>query len=124
MIFFHGLRQLQRAAAFFKRHIMEDEKTRKQGMDIELPVELAEGVYSNLAMVTHSNSEFVVDFMRIMPGVPKPRVKSRVVLTPQHAKRLLAILSDNISRFEAMYGRIQDDVQKNIPFDMSHPAEA
>ena len=103
---------------------MEDEKTRKQGMDIELPVELAEGVYSNLAMVTHSNSEFVVDFMRIMPGVPKPRVKSRVVLTPQHAKRLLAILSDNISRFEAMYGRIQDDVQKNIPFDMSHPAEA
>lgn len=93
-------------------------------MDINLPAEVAEGIYSNLALITHSNSEFVVDFIKIMPGIPKPTVKSRVILTPQHAKRLLAALSDNINKFEAMHGRIQDDAQNAIPFDMSHPAEA
>ncbi|RKR82237.1 uncharacterized protein DUF3467 [Mucilaginibacter gracilis] len=80
-------------------------------INIELSEEIAEGIYSNLAIITHSNSEFVVDFIRLMPGVPKARVKSRIILTPEHAKRLLTALSDNIEKFEAINGRIkiQDD---------------
>jgi len=80
-------------------------------LNIELSEEIAEGIYSNLAIITHSNSEFVVDFIRLMPGVPKARVKSRIILTPEHAKRLLTALHDNIEKFEAINGRIkiQDD---------------
>jgi len=76
-------------------------------INIELAEEIAEGIYSNLAIITHSNSEFVVDFIRIMPGVPKARVKSRILLTPEHAKRLLGALSDNVEKFEAINGRIK-----------------
>ncbi len=65
-----------------------EEKTPNQ-LNIELTEEIAEGVYSNLAIITHSNSEFVIDFVKVMPGIPKAKVKSRIVLTPQHAKRLL-----------------------------------
>jgi hypothetical protein len=80
-------------------------------LNIELSEEIAEGIYSNLAIITHSNSEFVVDFIRLMPGVPKAKVKSRIILTPEHAKRLLTALHDNVERFEAINGRIkiQDD---------------
>lgn len=76
-------------------------------INIELSEDIAEGTYSNLAIITHSNSEFVVDFIRIMPGVPKARVKSRIILTPEHAKRLLTALNDNIEKFEAVNGRIK-----------------
>lgn len=77
-------------------------------LSIELNEEVAEGIYSNLAIITHSNSEFVMDFIRVMPGVPKARVKSRVLMTPQHAKRLMRALQDNIQKFEAQNGQIQD----------------
>jgi len=70
-------------------------------ISIELSEEIAEGVYANLAIVTHSNTEFVLDFIRVMPGVPKAKVKSRIVLTPDHAKALLRVLQDNINRFDA-----------------------
>ena len=76
-------------------------------INIELSEEIAEGVYSNLAMIAHSNSEFVIDFIRLMPGVPKAKVKSRIVITPEHAKRLLAALKDNISKYEANFGPIK-----------------
>ncbi len=76
-------------------------------INIELSEEIAEGIYSNLAMIAHSNSEFVVDFIRLMPGVPKARVKSRVIITPEHAKRLLAALKDNIEKYEATFGPIK-----------------
>lgn len=79
-------------------------------INIELSEEVAEGVYSNLAIITHSNSEFVVDFIRMMPGVPKAKVKSRIVLTPQHAKRLLMALKDNISKFEAVHGHLKNRI--------------
>lgn len=82
-------------------------------LNIELSEEIAEGVYSNLAIITHSSSEFVVDFIRVMPGVPKAKVKSRVVLTPEHAKRLLSALEDNIEKFETANGRIK--VQHDQP---------
>ncbi|GAB2706040.1 DUF3467 domain-containing protein [Mucilaginibacter koreensis] len=82
-------------------------------LDIELSEEIAEGIYSNLAIITHSNTEFVLDFIRIMPGVPKAKVKSRVILTPEHAKRLLAALADNIEKYEAISGHIK--VQNENP---------
>ncbi|MDP4266502.1 MAG: DUF3467 domain-containing protein [Bacteroidota bacterium] len=75
-------------------------------INIELSEDVAEGVYSNLAIITHSNSEFIVDFVRLLPGVPKAKVKSRIILTPQHAKRLLLALKDNITKFESMHGSI------------------
>ncbi|MRR18966.1 DUF3467 domain-containing protein [bacterium] len=76
--------------------------------NIELSEEVAEGVYSNLAVITHSPAEFVIDFVRIMPGVPKSKVKSRIILTPEHAKRFVAALSDNISKYEAAHGPIRE----------------
>ena len=76
-------------------------------INIELSEEVAEGVYSNLAMIAHSNSEFVIDFIRLMPGVPKAKVKSRIVITPEHAKRLLSALSDNINKYEETFGPIK-----------------
>jgi len=89
---------------------MADEKKEIQApnqINIELSEEIAEGIYSNLAMIAHSNSEFVIDFIRLMPGVPKARVKSRIIITPEHAKRLLAALKDNIDKYEATFGAIK-----------------
>lgn len=86
---------------------MSDNKNPGQ-FNIELSEEVAEGVYSNLAVITHSPAEFVIDFIRIMPGVPKSKVKSRIILTPEHAKRLVAALSDNISKYEAVHGPIRE----------------
>ena len=88
---------------------MNQENTDNQ-INIELTEDVAEGVYSNLAIITHSNAEFVIDFVRMMPGVPKAKVKSRVVITPQHAKRLLQALKENINKFEAAHGQIKEEV--------------
>ncbi len=87
-----------------------EEKKQPQGqqLQIELNEEIAEGVYSNLAVITHSSSEFVVDFVRIMPGIPKAHVKSRIILTPEHAKRLLGALQDNLKKYEAVYGPVKN----------------
>ena len=78
-----------------------------KNLNIELSEEIAEGVYSNLVMIAHSSSEFVVDFIRLMPGVPKAKVKSRIVITPEHAKRLLHALEDNIEKYEVTFGPIK-----------------
>ena len=88
---------------------MEEDKKKVPGnqINIELSEEIAEGVYANLAMIAHSNSEFVVDFIRLMPGVPKAKVKSRIVITPEHAKRLLHALEDNIDKYESTFGPIK-----------------
>ena len=86
---------------------MEDNKKGSK-IDIQLSEEVAQGTYSNLAVITHSSSEFVVDFVRIMPGVPKADVKSRVILTPEHAKRLMLALQDNIKKYESMNGPIKN----------------
>lgn len=87
---------------------MDEKKPKQQQLNIELNEEVAQGIYSNLAVITHSSSEFVVDFVRIMPGVPKANVKSRVILTPEHAKRLLMALQDNIKKFESLHGPIKN----------------
>jgi hypothetical protein len=86
---------------------MEDKKAQKTQINIELKEDIAQGVYSNLAVITHSSSEFVLDFIRVMPGVPKAEVKSRIILTPEHAKRLLLALQDNIKKFESINGEIK-----------------
>ena len=84
-------------------------------INIELSEEIAQGIYSNLAVITHSVSEFVIDFVRIMPGIPKAQVKSRIILTPEHAKRLLAALQDNVAKFEAVHGIIKDVTGSSMP---------
>lgn len=86
---------------------MTDNKDQK--INIELPEDVADGVYSNLAIITHSHSEFIVDFVNIMPGVPKAKVKTRIILTPQHAKRLMKALKENINKFELNFGEIKDN---------------
>ena len=98
---------------------MAEENKNKQAqaqnqINIELSEEIAEGIYSNLAMIAHSNSEFVIDFIRLMPGVPKAKVKSRIVITPEHAKRFLMALKDNIDKYETSFGPIKrtDDLPK------------
>lgn len=85
---------------------MEDFNKENQ-IQIELTDDVAQGTYSNLAIISHSSSEFVVDFVRIVPGVPKAKVKSRIILTPEHAKRLLFALKENIDKFEKMNGTVQ-----------------
>jgi len=81
-------------------------------LDIEISEDVADGIYCNLAILTHSNTEFVADFIRVMPGLPKAKVKSRIILTPEHAKRLLAALAENIEKYEAVNGLIKNDVPK------------
>ena len=103
-----------------------EKDTKNKQLKIEIDENIGQGEYVNFAIVTHSAAEFVMDFIRILPGIPKSKVKSRIVLTPQHAKRLLKALSDNVSKFEAQHGPIKNvDSQNNIPLSFSGPtAEA
>jgi len=101
---------------------MEDLANKNQ-ISIELNDEIGQGVYSNLAIITHSSSEFVLDFVRIMPGIPKAKVQSRIILTPEHAKRLLMALKDNIDKFESMNGPIKKiDSGTVLPMNFGGPA--
>ena len=104
---------------------MEDQKKPKQNkINIELDEKVAEGIYSNLAIINHSVSEFVVDFVSIMPGTPKSKVKARIILTPQHAKRLLKALNENVNRFEKAHGEIKDYEQPPIPLNFGPTGQA
>lgn len=103
---------------------MSDKKQQPGQINIELDEKTAEGTYSNLAIINHSASEFVVDFVSIMPGAPKAKVKSRIVLTPQHAKRLLKALGENIHRFEAAHGAISDTEQPPLPLSFGPAGQA
>ena len=102
---------------------METKKSNnKEGINIELSEEVASGIYSNLAVINHSNSEFVLDFIQIMPGIPKAKVRSRILLTPQHAKRLKSALEENIKKFEDQFGNIQELNQNfNMPINFGGP---
>lgn len=113
----------------FKNLIMSDfdEKNPKESgpnqLNIELPEEVSEGVYSNLSVITHSPSEFIVDFIQLMPGVPKGKVKSRIVMTPDNAKKLMKALSENISKYESVHGKIKDHgpMGQGIPMNFGGP---
>lgn len=82
--------------------IMEEKKE----LSLEIRPEIAKGTYSNLAIITHSHSEFILDFATMLPGLPKPDINSRIVMTPEHAKRLLNALIDNIQKYESQFGQI------------------
>ena len=85
-----------------------NEKNQQQGqLQLELPQEVAQGEYANFAIISHSSSDFVIDFARVLPGVPKSSVRSRVILAPEHAKRLLNALQENIMRYEREFGTIK-----------------
>lgn len=103
---------------------MADNNSNKNQINIELTDEIAEGIYSNLAVITHSHSEFIVDFVKLMPGIPKAKVKSRIILTPEHAKRLYKALSDNLKKYEAVHGAIKDNGDAMPPFNMGPTAQA
>jgi len=94
---------------------MAEEIKKGNQLNIELPEEVAEGIYSNLAIISHSQTEFVLDFVRLVPNVPKAKVKSRIILTPTHAKRLLKALADNVRKFETQHGQIKDKEKQQIP---------
>lgn len=97
---------------------------KKGNINIELPEEIADGVYSNLAIISHSQSEFVVDFIRLVPNVPKAKVKSRIILTPTHAKRLMKALNDNIKKYEAQHGHVDEPEQFMPPMNFSAAGQA
>ena len=86
---------------------MSDNNNNKNQLQVELPQEVAQGEYANFAIITHSSSDFIIDFARVLPGLPKAQVKSRVILAPEHAKRLLAALQENIVRYEREFGAIK-----------------
>ena len=96
------------------------EPNNQQQLDIELTEEMAEGVYSNLAIITHSNAEFLIDFVRVMPGVPKAKVKSRILLTPFHTKRLLMALTENVQKFEDQFGGSEEGENMVNGFPMNY----
>lgn len=100
---------------------MEENQNNQNQLNIELSEEVADGIYSNLAIITHSTSEFVIDFVKIMPGVPKAKVKSRILLTPQHAKRLMAALADNIAKYESVHGVIKQTEGIGLPMNFGGP---
>lgn len=96
-----------------------NEENQGQQLNIELNDDTASGVYSNFAVITHSNTEFILDFIQVMPGVPKARVRSRVIMAPQHAKRLLMALKDNVTKFESSNGKIADLEMPQNAFPMN-----
>ena len=102
-----------------------DDKNKQNQINIELNDEIGQGTYANLAVITHSSSEFVLDFVRIMPGLPKAKVQSRIILTPEHAKRLMGALQENVSKFESVNGPIKMSANKPgnpIPMSFGGPA--
>jgi hypothetical protein len=99
----------------------QTQKINQNQIDIELPEEEASGTYANLVMISHSPSEFILDFISVMPGVPKAKVQKRMVLTPDHAKRLVHALSENLKRFEKENGPISGDDEIDVPFNYRGP---
>lgn len=100
-------------------------KPNQKKLNIDLPEEVAEGIYSNLAIISHSQSEFVIDFIRLLPNVPKAKVKSRIILTPHHAKRLLKALVDNVKKYEKQFGQVDEpDMPSFPPLNFTPKAQA
>ena len=100
---------------------MDNIKDVPNQLNIEISEEVAEGSYANLAIITHSHAEFVVDFVNVMPGAPKSKVKSRIILTPFHAKRFMKAMMENVQKFEATNGTIQDLEAVELPFNFGGP---
>ena len=101
---------------------MDKDKNNPQKIKIEIDEKIGEGIYANFAVVTHSLAEFILDFIRVLPGAMKHKVKSRIILTPQHAKRLMNALNENVTKFEGQHGQIKDlDSSNNVPINFGGP---
>lgn len=100
---------------------MTDQPNPPNQLNIELSEDMAEGTYANLAIITHSHAEFVIDFVNVMPGTPKSKVKSRIIFTPQHAKRFMKAMIDNIQKYEAVNGNIKDLEEIQVPMNFGGP---
>jgi len=100
---------------------MSDQQQQSNQLNIEISEEIAEGTYANLAIITHSHAEFVMDFVNVMPGTPKSKVKSRIIFTPQHAKRFMKAMIDNINKYEAANGPIKDLEEIQLPLNFGGP---
>jgi hypothetical protein len=103
------------------KNTMADQQPQPNQLNIEISEEVAEGTYANLAIITHSHAEFVIDFVNVMPGTPKSKVKSRIILTPQHAKRLMRAITENIGKYEAVNGPIKDLEEIQLPLNFGGP---
>lgn len=101
-----------------------NEVKKPQGLEIQLDEQVAQGNYCNLALIAHSTSEFIIDFATMLPGLPKARIKSRVVLTPEHAKRLLLSLQENVSRYENSFGKINIPTKQPVIEPFGHKGNA
>ena len=108
----------------FKINRMDQQEAIPNQLNIEISEEVAEGTYANLAIITHSHAEFVIDFVNVMPGTPKSKVKSRIILTPQHAKRFMKALTDNIQKYEALNGPIKDLEEMQLPLSFGPTGQA
>ena len=100
---------------------MAEQQPAPNQLNIEISEEVAEGMYANLAIITHSHAEFVIDFVNVMPGTPKSKVKARVILTPQHTKRFMKALTENIDKYEAVNGPIKDLEEIQLPMNFGGP---
>jgi ribonuclease BN (tRNA processing enzyme) len=100
---------------------MNDQPIEPNQLNIEISEEVAEGTYANLAIITHSHAEFVVDFVNVMPGTPKSKVKARIILTPQHAKRFMKAINENIQKYESLNGPIKDLEEIQLPLNFGGP---
>jgi len=96
-------------------------KENKNQLNIELKEDISSGTYSNLVVINHSPSEFVFDFISVMPGLPKAKVNSRVILSPQHSKRLLRLLNENLKTYEDKNGKIKDLETRKLPLNFGGP---
>ena len=111
------------AALYFCSHLklFQNMETQNQQLNIEIAEDIAEGSYANLAVITHSHAEFIIDFVNVMPGTPKSKVKARIIFTPQHPKRFMKALAENIKRFESGNGVIKDLEELPVNFNFGGP---
>ena len=100
---------------------MDNQKEQPNQLNIEISEEMSEGSYANLVIITHSHAEFIVDFVNVMPGTPKSKVKARIILTPQHAKRFMKAINENIQKYESINGPIKDLEEIQLPLNFGGP---
>ena len=103
---------------------MKKDKTKENNINIELDESIAQGLYSNLVIVNHSPTEFVLDFINVMPGAPKAKVRSRIILTPEHTKKFINALNENLNKYEKSFGKIKNFQKEVIPISFGPKGEA
>ena len=103
---------------------MKKDKSKENNINIELDESIAQGLYSNLVIVNHSPTEFVLDFINVMPGAPKAKVRSRIILTPEHTKKFINALGKNLDKFEKSFGKIKNFQKEVIPISFGPKGEA